>query len=297
MNEPSGSLDQTKLLSTIAPRAAERCAYLIRIHPVVIGEGIIALPEMGVIMGRDADCGVILDDQDVSRKHASIESDAGHAFFIRDLNSTNGTLVNDKKVERNVLESGDLIRVGKTVLKFLRGNNIERQYYETVYSMMINDGLTGIPNKRYLQEAVQRELTRSQRHNRPLSLAVLDIDHFKKINDTYGHLSGDAVLRELSRRISKAVRRDEVFARYGGEEFVVLLPESTLEQASQFAERIRTLICSEPMEVQGTHIPVTVSIGVSHTAGDQSISAEKLFAVADGKLYEAKASGRNRVVW
>jgi diguanylate cyclase (GGDEF)-like protein len=161
--------------------------------------------------------------------------------------------------------------------------------------MMIRDGLTGVPNKRYFEEALARELARAQRHGRPLSLAVLDIDHFKRINDTYGHLAGDAVLRELAARVRGAIRADEVFARFGGEEFVLLMPEATPEQAAHFAERIRRLAADEPFDVGGKGIPVTVSIGLAHTSGERGVTPEELVGRADRKLYEAKAGGRNRV--
>lgn len=288
--------EQTRLLSTFLTKMGEQRGYLVRIYPVDIGEGIIALPMTPVVLGRDSDCDLVVADFDISRRHATIEVCEGE-YTIRDLNSTNGTLVNNRKVEVVGLVSGDMIRVGKTILKFLRGNDIERQYHETVYSMMVNDGLTGIPNKRFFQEALQRELARTQRHHRPLSLAVLDVDHFKSINDKFGHLAGDAVLRELCARIRGVIRKDEVFARYGGEEFVVLMPESTLEQASQFAERLRVIVQSEPVRVEGASIPVTVSIGVAHTTGEDSISTEELIERADRKLYDAKHGGRNKVMW
>ena len=296
MKADSTDAMQTRMLSSFLTKMAAKGGYLVCIHPVVLGEGIITLPGTKLTIGRDSDCGLVLDDHDISRRHAEIEFSNG-AFTISDLGSTNGILVNNKKVNRATLASGDLIRLGKTILKFLRGNDAEMQYHETVYSMMINDGLTGIPNKRYLLEAFQRELIRSQRHARPLSVAVVDIDFFKAINDKYGHLAGDIVLRELCGRIRAVVRKDEVFARYGGEEFVVLLPESTLDQAGKFAERIRMLISSKPVDVDGTPILVTVSIGLAHTIGEKDVTAEELFKRADQKLYQAKSAGRNRVVW
>jgi two-component system, cell cycle response regulator len=292
MDKPGMS---TRRLSTLVSRLTDKGGYLVRIYPVVVGEGIIHLRPSTVIIGREVECDIALNDHDVSRQHASIAMKDGD-YVITDLGSTNGTLVNNEKVSSAKLTSGDLIRIGKQVLKFLRGTDVETQYHETVYSMMINDGLTGIPNKRYLQDAVQRELTRSQRHKRPLSLAALDIDHFKAVNDQYGHLAGDAVLRELSRRIRGVIRKDEVFARYGGEEFVVLLPEAKLDEAAQFAERIRALVAGEPVNIVGSAIPVTISIGISHTSGEQPMTPEELFAAADSKLYQAKAAGRNRVV-
>ena len=288
--------EQTKLSSRYLKKMTEQRGFLVRLYPVAIGDGVITLPDATVTLGRDAECELFFSDRDISRRHASIESTHG-MFMIRDLGSTNGTLVNDKKIQATQLVSGDLIRVGKTVLKFLRGDDVEKQYHETIYSMVINDGLTGVPNKRFLTEALQRELTRSQRHNRPLSLVVVDIDHFKSINDKYGHLAGDVVLRELCRRVSAAIRKDELFARYGGEEFVALLPESALEEAARFAERIRKLIASQPFDVDGGRLNVTISLGVAHTAGEAGVTEKELFDRADRKLYEAKGTGRNKVVW
>jgi len=287
--------DQTRLLSTFTIKIGEDRGHLVRIHPVAVGDGIVSLPLTPVVIGRENDCDFVLNDDDVSRHHARIEVSSSQ-YTITDLESTNGTLVNNRKVSQAVLASGDMIRVGKTILKFLRGNDVETQYHETVYLMMISDGLTGIPNKRFFLDAIQRELARTQRHKRPLSLAVLDIDHFKMINDKYGHLAGDAVLRELCARIKQVVRKDEVFARFGGEEFVVLLPESTLEQACLFAERMRTITANDAVCVEGATIQVTISIGVAYTSGDEEISADDLIARADAKLYDAKRNGRNRVV-
>ena len=286
---------RTRLVSTFLSRMGDQTGYLVRIHPVVLGEGIVTLPRTAVSLGRDSSCDLVLEDTDVSRRHATIQC-SDTSYTIRDHGSTNGTYVNNRKVPEATLQSGDLIRIGKVVLKFLRGSDVERQYHETIYTMMVQDGLTGISNKRYFQEALRRELTRTQRHGRPLSLAIFDIDHFKKINDSFGHLAGDAVLRELAGRIKGTIRGDEVFARYGGEEFALLIPESSVDQAVKFAERIRALVSATTFETEGRRIPVTISVGVAHTAGEPAITPEELVGRADRKLYEAKRAGRNRVM-
>jgi diguanylate cyclase (GGDEF)-like protein len=294
-HDPALNLTQTRLVSTFLSRMGDQTGYLVRIYPVAVGEGVIALPKEGLVIGRDADCGLVLVDADVSRHHARIESRDGN-YVVRDLDSTNGIFVNNRKQRETALSPGDLIRLGKVILKFLRGNDVEKQYHEAVYSMMITDGLTGIPNKRFFQEALKRELARSQRHRRPLSAAVLDVDYFKKINDKHGHLAGDAVLREICNRIKSSIRTDEVFARVGGEEFVVLLPETTLQEAGRFAERMRKLVADAPVELDAAKIPVTISVGLAYTDGEAGMTAEELIGRADKKLYEAKAGGRNRVV-
>jgi diguanylate cyclase (GGDEF)-like protein len=151
-----------------------------------------------------------------------------------------------------------------------------------------------VHNRRYLLEFLDRELARSQRHGRPLALALLDLDHFKAVNDKHGHLAGDMVLRQLATLIRTAVRKDELLARYGGEEFALVLPEADPMQAIRACERVRQVIETHAFVHDGQRIPVTVSVGLATTGGDVA-SVEDLFAIADRKLYEAKIGGRNRV--
>ena len=159
--------------------------------------------------------------------------------------------------------------------------------------MTIVDGLTQIHNKRYLYEELEREVTRARRHERPLSVLMFDIDFFKRINDQYGHLAGDYVLRELARVVQERIRRDEVFARYGGEEFSIVLPETPLEGALALGESLRSRIAEHPFTFQGERIPTTISVGCAQLSGQGG--GQELIQQADEKLYEAKRSGRNRV--
>ena len=269
-------------------------ACLVRIHPHSIGEGIIHLSRDSVVIGRDKLCQIELNDPSTSRQHAQIDFTPS-GFTITDLNSSNATFINDKKITNKNLASGDLIRIGHTIFKFLSSDHIEKRYHEEIYSMMISDGLTQIPNKRYFMEMLEREVSRSHRHQRPLSLIIFDIDLFKKINDTYGHLSGDIILRDLCRRIVPFIRKDETFARYGGEEFVVLLPETNAQQAHSFSEKLLSAINSDKFTIEQLSIPVTISIGIAQLDFTKEISADNLIKAADNKLYEAKNSGRNCV--
>ena len=162
----------------------------------------------------------------VSRRHARVEL-IGDSYVATDLGSTNGTTVNDRPAMRTPLADGDYLKVGNCLFRFLAGGNIEAEYHEELYRLAIIDALTGLHNNRFLLEHLGREATRSARHDRPLALILLDIDHFKTINDTLGHLAGDHALKELARRLLLEVRRDELLARYGGEEFAVILGESS----------------------------------------------------------------------
>jgi two-component system, cell cycle response regulator len=160
---------------------------------------------------------------------------------------------------------------------------------------MIMDALTGAHNKRYFLEFLEREVARCSRYRRSLSLLMFDIDHFKKINDTHGHLTGDFVLREMSRRLLGRIRREELLARYGGEEFACVLPETDLVGARIFAEQVRRLIADAPFEYEGDTISVTVSIGL-HTVEGDDMDVTQFIKLADENLYRAKREGRNRVV-
>jgi two-component system, cell cycle response regulator len=245
-------------------------------------------------VGRGADSQIVLEGDSVSRRHAHLERRAG-AWYVVDDGSTNGTYVNEEQIAREqLLVNGDRIKVGPSILKFLSGADAEAKYHEEIYRMTIVDGLTQIHNKRALFEALEKELMRARRYERDLSLLMFDIDFFKRINDQYGHLAGDHVLRELARIVQERIRREEVFARYGGEEFVILLPETPLPGAAALAESLRARVANHAFVFQGERIPVTVSIGTALLGENDKVAAD-LIQRADEKLYEAKRGGRNRV--
>lgn len=247
------------------------------------------------ILGR-ADSATIQVDQDsVSRNHAKIVMAQGLPTTIVDLDSTNGTFVNNRRVRSQALQDGDIVRVGQTIFKHLSGNNIETKYHEEIYRLTTIDGLTEVYNKRFFLESIERELNRAVRYGRLLSLAMLDIDHFKRINDTYGHLAGDHVLRELSALMAANVRRQDVLARYGGEEFAIILPEVDEEGAKLVCEKLRSLTEAQSFTFNGKQIAVTISLGIFTFRG-QNETTEAFIAAADAKLYAAKQAGRNRVM-
>ncbi len=245
-------------------------------------------------VGRGADSHIVLEGDSVSRRHAHLERRTG-AWYVVDDGSTNGTYVNEEQISREqLLNNGDRIKIGPSILKFLSGADAEAKYHEEIYRMTIVDGLTQIHNKRALFEALEKELMRARRYERDLSLLMFDIDFFKRINDQYGHLAGDHVLRELARVVQERIRREEVFARYGGEEFVILLPETPLQGAAALAENLRARVANHSFVFQGERIPVTVSIGTALLGENDKVAAD-LIQRADEKLYEAKRGGRNRV--
>ncbi len=247
------------------------------------------------ILGRSDSVSIQVDQESVSRQHAKITAQSGRAW-VADMGSTNGTFINEQRTSEGELRDGDLLRIGQTIFKYLSGSNIESKYHEEIYRLTTIDGLTQAYNKRYFLETLGRELNRAQRYDREMSLTMFDIDHFKKINDKYGHLAGDYVLRELAGIVTHSIRRDDIFARYGGEEFALVLPEIDKKGAEQVSEKLRGRV-EEHAFIFNTHrIPVTVSLGVrSLVHGEPTIDATQFIADADKKLYEAKQGGRNRV--
>ncbi len=247
-----------------------------------------------VVIGRSSKADVRIDEDSVSRQHCRIRA-TPRGYLIEDLGSTNGTYVENQPVGNGViLRDGQRITIGSAIVKFLHGSNLELQYHEEIYRLMRTDGLTELFNRRYFDEALQKEVSRALRYGRPFSLVLFDIDHFKRINDTYGHLAGDAVLRQLGRLVSSHVRRDDVVARTGGEEFAVILPETGIDAARSFAEKLRQLVERTAFTFEETPIPVTISLGVAEW--DPSLTDGKsLIQRADERLYGAKRSGRNRV--
>jgi diguanylate cyclase (GGDEF)-like protein len=244
-------------------------------------------------IGRSAKCDLFIDQESISRHHARISYE-GTGYVIHDLNSTNGTFVNDAQVKESRLRDGDQIQIGRSILKFMTGENIEVHYHEEIYRLMTIDGLTQIFNRRYFDEALEREYNRSKRYQRDLSLILFDIDHFKKINDTWGHLAGDGLLRQLVAAVRPRVRREDIFARTGGEEFGVLLPEIGIDNARYTAEKIRKIAEATPLRYEQNVVPCTISLGVSQLLPTDE-TAQELYKRTDAHLYAAKQGGRNRV--
>jgi two-component system cell cycle response regulator len=247
-----------------------------------------------VTVGRDRENDIVLDSDSVSRRHARVEHRDGH-IFLTDLDSTNGTYVNDdsEPLTDYQLRRGDQVKIGDTIFKYLSGSDVEAQYHETIFNMTITDGLTDVGNKKRLDQLIQKEIPRAVRHNRELSLLILDLDHFKDVNDTYGHLAGDSVLRDLAGILQKRLRPDDELGRYGGEEFAAMLPETSLAGAVKIAEDLRNLVEEHRFLVEGEQIKVTVSIGAA--ALKPAMDSKAFFRAADEMLYKAKNSGRNRV--
>jgi diguanylate cyclase (GGDEF)-like protein len=261
--------------------------------PALLGKRFL-LEDSPMRVGRGPDNEIVLDGESISRRHASWER-RGSRWWVVDERSTNGTYVNDELVDQaQALSNGDRVKVGGLIFKFLSGDDVESQYHEEIYRMTIFDGLMQVYNRRYLFEALEREIIRARRHGRDLSVVMFDIDHFKQVNDRFGHLAGDFVLKELARVVQSRIRRDEVFARYGGEEFSLVLPETTLEGAYALAETLRRKISEHGFAFQSETIPVTVSMGIA-VLSDVERGATELIKRADEKLYEAKRGGRNRV--
>jgi diguanylate cyclase (GGDEF)-like protein len=246
-------------------------------------------------IGRSSKNELPIDQESVSRHHARIVP-VSRAYYIEDLGSTNGTFVNDELVTRHQLKDGDQIKIGRSILKFMSGTNIEANYHEEIYRLMTVDALTQTYNRRYFNEALEREYNRAARYKRDLSLCIFDVDHFKKINDVHGHVAGDHVLRLLAQEVKPRLRQQDILARVGGEEFAALLPEVNAEGAMITGEKIRKIVEATAFTFEQMPIPCTVSVGVT-TLDARSESSTALYQIADTALYQAKDAGRNRVVF
>ncbi len=268
---------------------------LVVIHPPLLQLFGARLPLTGreLLLGRDPSCDVVLDADDVSRRHARVREEADH-HLVEDLGSKNGTFVGGERVAVRALAHGDLLRLGSVVLRYLAADDLETLYHVEMKRLADEDAVTGLALRRVFAEALSRELARSRRHGHPLCLALLDLDRFKAVNDRFGHLVGDAVLREMAAFVKPLVRPEQLLARVGGDELALLLPDVPLHKANIFAEKIRRLVEGRVFGPEESQLQVTVSIGVAALhQGDPGPDA--LLSRADALLYEAKAAGRNRV--
>jgi diguanylate cyclase (GGDEF)-like protein len=248
------------VISKIGDRRPTADACLVVIYGQSIGRRF-RMKRGEVLIGRSSQAHIQIDHESVSRRHATVNVGEQRAS-VQDLGSTNGTYVNDEPVTERVLKDGDLIKVGRTILKYLSNNNIEAAYHEEIYRLTTIDGLTRCFNKRYLREQLMRECSRSVRYERPLSVVLFDIDDFKELNDEYGHLAGDAVLTQMGKRISRRVRREDVFARTQGGQFAIVAPEISKKAAVAMADRVMRMVDEGTFGFDDVQIPVKVSISV-----------------------------------
>jgi two-component system, cell cycle response regulator len=247
-------------------------------------------------IGRGGSAEIRIDDDGLSRAHARIRTEGGRVW-IEDLGSRNGTFVNGHKLTVPIeLRDGDKIGVGRgTVLRFGFQDELDESFHENLLSSALRDGLTKLFNKRYFLERLDSELKFALRHQTALSLLLLDLDHFKKVNDTLGHLAGDSVLVTIAEQLGRAVRNEDVVARFGGEEFAIVLRAINVENALHMAERLRRLVETTSVPFDGKELHVTVSIGVAGFPTTPVKIPDQLVEAADKALYRAKHDGRNRV--
>ena len=281
------------------PRDAQEACLV-----VLYGESIgrrIPLGRNTLTIGRAPNNELLLEEESVSRRHCEVQPlmehpDARpHAWQLVDLESTNGTLVNDVPVRAQTLHHGDQVQVGRTILKFLVSGHIESAYHEEIYRLVATDGLTGLSNRRAFEDALGREFSRSTRYGRAMSVLMIDVDHFKRVNDVHGHLAGDVALRQVGAALRGNIRRDDLAGRMGGEEFAVLLPEIEHADALRVAEKLRACIRERRIVYEGASIPLSVSVGVA-TRSERDKQPVDLLRRADEALYAAKRAGRDRVV-
>jgi len=257
-----------------------------------------------VLLGRALEADVRINDSRVSRQHAIINTiynaeNETTEYVLSDLNARNGTLLNNQKIKREVLQHGDKISIGDHLFRFEMLDEIDREYQRQIRRLLSHDDLTGLLSSRSFFSELRREAERAKLEDRVFCVLMMDIDFFKAVNDTHGHLTGSKSLEEIGLCITQNLRSGDAAARFGGEEFAAFLLDAELAQGLVAAERIRAGIDNHKFSIirQGkpaeTH-HITISIGVAAFPTDSSDPIE-LIEHADSALYRAKREGRNRV--
>lgn len=267
--------------------------YLTFIKGPRLGQ-LVALEADETTVGRAPDCVLCIEDSAISRHHFKLCLEDEGVRLV-DLKSTNGTYVNGARVNKTYVQDGDRIRISQdTLLEFTYKDESRSLSEKQLYEMGVMDAGTNIYNKRFFLDRLREEFAFARRKKRNLSVVIFDIDHFKKLNDTYGHLAGDLALEKICSVIQPFIRSDDIFARYGGEEFVILMRDSQVKAALDLAERIRKLIETTKITYENQDLHITLSCGVS-SFKDEFADHLALVAAADKCLYQSKQAGRNRV--
>lgn len=293
MASRSSNTTQRRTVRPPAGRSAQPVsACVVVIHGESLGQRL-ELGEQAVVIGRSPDVELQINHRSISRQHCRIWREAS-GFRIRDLDSTNKTFLNEQPILEAELRDGDHIGIGESILKFMEQGSVEARYHEELYQLATSDPLTGLYNRRQFEELMEKEILRATRHGRALSLALVDIDHFKPVNDRHGHAAGDGVIRGVAQQLRHNARADQLIARIGGEEFALVYAEQSLADAAAAAERLRAAVAAALFELDGTPVRITVSIGVAQWQRGMAGLAD-LMRAADQQLYRAKQEGRDRV--
>ena len=275
--------------------AAESHPHLIVLYPQTAFQQI-PLTRGKTVLGRGTEADIRLDDEMISRKHCELAWD-GNRMTIRDLDSLNGTFVDGAAITNHpkTINSENRLQIGKMVLKIDFKDPSEEAFGRELFEAATTDPLTRAPNRRTFMDRSVGELAAARRKNFMMHAIMCDVDHFKKVNDTFGHQAGDMILKGIAQIFKRNKRESDLFARYGGEEFVFLLPEMTKADAMKSAERLRKAVENYHFSFEDKEIPVTISLGVSSFKGKDIPTIESMIAAADKALYAAKESGRNKV--
>ena len=287
--------DQTVITSiTNVAKAKTKRAYLFFLSGPLLGK-LFPLEDGVTVLGRSPEADITINDSRISRSHVEITVD-GEKVIIKDLGSTNGTFVNGERAAENILKADDKVQISPaTIFKFSLADEDEKIAMDELYDLGVIDPLTNIYNKRYFMDHLRLEMSYSKRLKIDLSLMMIDIDFFKKINDTYGHLAGDFILRQISKILGSMTRQEDIVSRYGGEEFAIILRNTGEEGATLLAERIRNTAAGTPYIFEDQEIRVTISIGIASVSEKYQLgSAEELIQAADKCLYYSKEHGRNK---
>ncbi len=248
-----------------------------------------------ISIGRDGRNDLVINDIKVSKFHCKIkvkQNDTGPYIELEDLNSTNGTYINDQLVEQSFLNSGDKIELGDLTLRFTVNDEVEEKFHSKLFNFATTDVVTSLYNKRFIMNELDNQIKIAKRNKRHFSIMLLDIDDFKKLNDDFGHLAGDAYLKTTAFHLTQSLREQDLAGRFGGEEFLVLLPETDIRGAVKLAERIRNAIFNAELVYEKQTIKATISIGIAQYDGETPSS---LINNADKELYNAKTNGKNRI--
>jgi diguanylate cyclase (GGDEF)-like protein len=258
---------------------------------------VVTLEGPGLTFGRDPSSDMWVEDPGVSRRHARVGRTADGGFYVEDLGSTNGTFVGVHRVTLAELSSGDHVQLGPSfILRFAITDSTEESLQRQLYESSVRDPLTQVYNRKYLAERLTSEVAHAHRTSGALAVIMIDVDRFKELNDTYGHLAGDKALRHAAAAMARTVRAEDVLARYGGEEFIVLARAADHEEARALAERLRRTVERLRFTTGEADLTITVSVGVASLSEiDPTDGPAALVALADARLYGAKLAGRNRV--